>query len=206
MTLFGFLSNDKAFFSIFADLVERIEEAASLLKTMVGTGERPEEYATRIKKVEHECDELTHEVVRKLNTTFITPFDREDIHDLAVKLDDVVDLIDSTADRMVAFGIAWTSTQVQDLVDVLSRQTVVLRKAVSNLGKHDHLLDYCVEIHALENEGDRLFHAGLISLFDTVKDPIELLKQKEIIEKVEHATDKCEDVANVLEAIVLKNA
>ncbi len=204
--MFGFLSNDKAFFGIFADLAGRIDEAASILRSMVGTGERPEEHAARIKRVEHECDDLTHEVVRRLNTTFITPFDREDIHDLAVKLDDVVDLIDSTADRMVAFGIAWTSSQVRDLVDVLARQTGVLRRAVSDLGKHDHLLEHCVEIHALENEADRLFHEGLINLFDTVKDPIELLKQKEIIEKVERATDKCEDVANVLEAIVLKNA
>ncbi|HKY32650.1 MAG TPA: DUF47 family protein [Candidatus Polarisedimenticolia bacterium] len=204
--MFGFLSNDKAFFGIFRDLAERIDEAAGLLRTMVSTGDNPEEYAARIKAVEHQCDELTHDLVRKLNSTFITPLDREDIHDLAVKLDDVVDLIDSTADRMVAFRVAWTSSEVHGLTDVLQRQTQVIRKAVAHLGKPDSILDRCVEIHTLENEGDRLFHAGLVRIFEEVKDPIELLKQKEIIEKVEHATDRCEDVANVLEAIMLKNA
>ena len=204
--MFGFLSNDKVFFAIFADLAGKIHEAAGLLKTMVETGERRDEFAARIKKVEHQCDELTHELVRKLNSTFITPFDREDIHDLAVKLDDVVDLIDSTADRLVAFNVSQTGREVAGLTDVLLRQTDVIKRAVSDLGKSDHILDRCVEIHTLENEGDRLFHEGLVRLFATEQNPIELLKQKEIIEKVERATDRCEDVANVLEGITLKNA
>lgn len=204
--MFGFLSNDKAFFGVFAQLAEKIDEAAKLLRSMVETGDRPEEHASRIKKVEHECDELTHDLVRRLNSTFITPLDREDIYGLAVKLDDVVDVIDSTADRMVAFRVAWTSRQVHGLTDVLQRQTEVLKRAIADLNKRDHILERCVEVHALENEGDRLFHEGLVSIFQEVKDPIELLKQKEIIEKVEHATDRCEDVANVLEAIVVKNA
>ncbi|HZI94891.1 MAG TPA: DUF47 family protein [Patescibacteria group bacterium] len=204
--MFGFLSNDKAFFDIFADMADKINEAAGLLKAMVETAERPEEYAARIKHVEHQCDELTHNLVRKLNSTFITPLDREDIHDLAVKLDDVVDLIDSTADRMVAFRIKGTSVEVHGLTDVLRRQTEVIKLAVTNLGRTDKILDRCIEIHSLENEGDRLFHKGLVRLFSEVKDPIELLKQKEIIEKIEHATDRCEDVANVLEGIMLKNA
>src|SRR6267142_3158598 len=199
--MFGFLSNDKAFFDIFADLAGKINEAAGLLKAMVETAERPEEYAARIKHVEHQCDELTHNLVRKLNSTFITPIDREDIHDLAVKLDDVVDMIDSTADRMVAFRITGTSLEVHGLTDVLRRQTEVIKLAVANMSKTDKILDRCIEIHSLENEGDRLFHAGLVRLFQEVKDPIELLKQKEIIEKIEHATDRCEDVANVLEGI-----
>ena len=204
--MFGFLSNDKVFFAIFADLAAKIHEAAGLLKTMVETGEHRDEFAARIKKVEHQCDELTHELVRKLNSTFITPFDREDIHDLAVKLDDVVDLIDSTADRLVAFNVSHTVHEVAGMSDVLLRQTDVIRRAVSDLGKSDHILDRCVEIHTLENEGDRLFHEGLVRLFAMEKNPIELLKQKEIIEKVERATDRCEDVANVLEGITLKNA
>ena len=204
--MFGFLSNDKAFFDIFADLAGKINEADGLLKAMVDTAERPDEYAARIKHVEHQCDELTHNLVRKLNSTFITPIDREDIHDLAVKLDDVVDLIDSTADRMVAFRVTGTSQEVHGLTDVLRRQTEVIKLAVANLSKTDKILDRCIEIHSLENEGDQLFHAGLVRLFQEVKDPIELLKQKEIIEKIEHATDRCEDVANVLEGIMLKNA
>ena len=204
--MLGFLSNDKAFFGIFAELADKVHEAAGLLKQMVETGDRPEEFASRIKHVEHQCDEMTHELVRKLNSTFITPLDREDIHDLAVKLDDVVDLIDSTADRMVAFRVTRTSRQVLDLTDVLMRQTDVIKQAVANLNRTDHILDRCIEIHSLENEGDRLFHEGLVGLFSEIKDPIELLKQKEIIEKIEHATDRCEDVANVLEGILLKNA
>ena len=144
--------------------------------------------------------------MRKLNSTFITPLDREDIHDLAVKLDDVVDLIDSTADRMVAFGVTWTSSEIADLTDVLKRQTEVMKQAVGDLSKSDYILARCVEIHSLENEADRLFHTGLVRMFHEIKDPIELLKQKEIIEKIEHATDRCEDVANVLEGIMLKSA
>lgn len=204
--MFGMITNDKAFFDIFIELAGGIHEAAGLLNAMVSSGQRREEYAARIKAVEHQCDELTHELVRKLNSTFITPIDREDIHDLAVKLDDVVDLIDSTADRLVAFDVRRALSQVDALSDVLQRQTAVIKLAVANLSKSDRILDRCVEIHTLENEGDRIFHQGLVELFRQEKDPIELLKQKEIIEKVEHATDRCEDVANVLEGIVLKNA
>ncbi|HEY3175126.1 MAG TPA: DUF47 family protein [Candidatus Polarisedimenticolia bacterium] len=204
--MFGFRSNDRIFHDIFTELAEKIHEAAGLLKSMVETGERREEYASRIKKVEHQCDELTHKLVRTLNSTFITPFDREDIHDLVVKLDDVVDLIDSTADRLVAFDVARTGREAAALTDVLLRQTEVIKRAIGELGRPDHILDRCVEIHTLENEGDRIFHEGLVNLFKREQNPIELLKQKEIIEKVEHATDRCEDVANVLEAITLKNA
>jgi uncharacterized protein len=204
--VFGKLSNDKAFFGVFADLSEKIEEAADLLRTMVTKGSGHEESAARIKDVEHACDDLTHELVRRLNSTFITPLDREDIYNLAVKLDDVVDLIDSTADRMVAFGVGGTTPEVQQLTDILQRQTQVMRKAVGHLGKKDSIITHCREIHTLENEADRLFHVGLVRLFRDLKDPIELLKQKELIEKVEAATDRCEDVANVLEQITLKNA
>ena len=204
--MFGFRSNDRIFHNIFLELADKIHEAAGLLKSMVETGERREEYASRIKRVEHQCDELTHKLVRTLNSTFITPFDREDIHDLVVKLDDVVDLIDSTADRLVAFDVARTGRQAAALTDVLERQTAVIKRAIGELGQADRILDRCVEIHTLENEGDRIFHEGLVQLFQREQNPIELLKQKEIIEKVEHATDRCEDVANVLEAITLKNA
>ena len=204
--MFGKLSNDKAFFSVFADLSEKIDQAAEMLHAMVTQGNRHAEFAGRIKEVEHACDDLTHELVRRLNSTFITPLDREDIYNLAVKLDDVVDLIDSTADRMVAFGVGGTLLEVQQLCDVLRRQTQVMCKAVRHLGKHDSIITHCREIHTLENEADRLFHQGLVRMFRDIKDPIELLKQKEIIEKVEAATDRCEDVANVLEQITLKNA
>ena len=204
--MFGLLSNDRKFHDIFVNMAGKINEAAALLKTMVETGERREEYASRIKSVEHQCDELTHQLVRTLNSTFITPFDREDIHDLAVKLDDVVDLIDSTADRLVAFDVSRAGHETAALTDVLLRQTAVIKNALASLGKSDNILDRCVEIHTLENEGDRIFHEGLVNLFRREANPIELLKQKEIIEKVEHATDRCEDVANVLEAITLKNA
>jgi hypothetical protein len=204
--MFGFRSKDKIFHNIFQEVAEKTHEAAGLLKTMLETGDHREEYASRIKDLEHQCDELTHELVRTLNSTFITPFDREDIHDLAVKLDDVVDLIDSTADRLVAFNVSRTGSEAAALTDVLLRQTVVIKRALGQLGKGDSILDRCIEIHTLENEGDQLFHQGLVKLFQREQNPIELLKQKEIIEKVERATDRCEDVANVLEAITLKNA
>ena len=199
--------SQRLFFETFDGMARCAVEAAGILEAMFrnGTGAFPE-HASRIKDVEHRCDDLVHGAVRELNRVFITPFDREDIHDLAVKLDDVVDLIDSTADRLVAFNVSQTGPEVAGMTDILLRQTEVIKRAVSDLGKSDHILDRCVEIHTLENEGDRLFHDGLVKLFATEKDPIELLKQKEIIEKMERATDRCEDVANVLEGITLKNA
>jgi len=202
--MFG--SNDKKFFEAFNTLAEKIVLGAGLLHEMMEKWDRPEETAHRIKALEHECDEITHDLMRRLNRTFITPFDREDIHDLASKLDDVMDFIDNTANRMVVYRFQAPPPEMAAISDVLMRQSAVLREAVANVKQADHILAKCIEIHSLENEGDRIFHSGIARLFSSVTDPIEVIKQKDLLETVEKATDKCEDAANVLESIMLKNA
>ena len=202
--MFG--SGDRKFFEAFDTMSAKIHDAAGILLEMMKKFDRPEEYAHRIKALEHECDSLTHDLVRRLNKTFITPLDREDIHGLATKLDDVIDLIDNTADRTIVYNFTTPPPEMEQMADILHRQTATLMDAVKNMRKPDHLLQKCREIHALESEGDRVFHLGMGRLFDSVTDPIEVIRQKDILETIERATDKAEDAAVVLEGISLKNA
>jgi predicted phosphate transport protein (TIGR00153 family) len=162
--------------------------------------------ALRIKSLEHECDELTHALVLKLNKTFITPFDREDIYNLATKLDDVMDYIDNTSNRMISYNIKSPPPEMAPLADVLHRQTAVLKDAAANLRNSDHIIQKCVEIHTLENEGDRVFHEGIARIFNGGAQAIDIIKHKDLLEALETATDKCEDAANVIETITVKNA
>jgi uncharacterized protein len=197
---------DEKFFKIFGQMTVYILEAAEILGRMV---KHPETdlapLALQIKDLEHKGDELTHKVIDELNKTFITPIDREDIHDLCAALDDVLDLIDSTATRMVLFRISEPIRSVPEMVEVLLNQAREIGAAVTNLQDNDHVIERCIAINSLENEGDRLFQSAISSMFDEVKDPIDVIKRKEIIETLETATDKAEDVANVLESIIVKN-
>lgn len=183
-----------------------ILEAAEILGNMV---RHPKEdlspLAAKIKDLEHKGDELTHSVIDELNKTFITPIDREDIHDLCAALDDVLDLIDNTATRIVLFRITETIRAVPEMCDVLLSQAKTMGAAVSDLQNNDHVVEHCIEINSLENDADKLFQTAIAALFEEVKDPIEVIKRKEIIETLEAATDKAEDVANVLESIIVKN-
>jgi hypothetical protein len=162
--------------------------------------------AAKIKDLEHLGDDLTHTVIDELNKTFITPIDREDIHDLSAALDDVLDVIDQTAVRIVLFQIRVPIREVPEMALVLLNQVRELSAAVARLQDNDHVVERCVEINRLENDADRLFQLAIGSLFEEVKDPIDVIKRKEIIESMERATDKAEDVSNVLESIVVKNA
>jgi hypothetical protein len=141
-----------------------------------------------------------------LNKTFITPIDREDIYNLCTALDDVLDLIDSTAARIVLFKITEPISELPAMAGVLLSQAKEIEAAVSKLQDNDHVVERCIEINRLENDADRLFQNAIGCLFEEVKDPIDVIKRKEIIETLEHATDKAEDVANVLETITVKNA
>jgi len=200
-------SKDEKFFKIFNQMVVHILAAAEILREMVeNPGGDLQALAARIKDLEHIGDELTHRVIRELNKTFITPIDREDIHDLSTALDDVLDLIDTTAARIVLFKITDPIPEAPELATVLLSQVKEISAAVSKLQDNDHVVERCIEINRLENDGDRLFQTAIGRLFDEVKDPIDVIKRKEIIETMEHATDKAEDVANVLETITVKNA
>jgi len=158
-----------------------------------------------IRNIEREGDELTHKVLTKLNQTFITPFDREDIHQLASKLDDVLDFINAACSRIAMYRITTPPVAAGVLARIILMQSEEMQKAVSLMHKNGNILTHCVEINRLENEADLVAEHGIAKLFDEEKDPINLIKNKELLEFLERATDKAEDVANVLETVVLKN-
>jgi len=194
------------FHEMFVALAENIREGSNVLVELLQMDDGAEKYAERIKDLEHVGDNMTHTLMTRLNQTFITPFDREDIHLLASRIDDVLDLIDAAASRMVTYRIERVRPGVADLARVLQEATGQVAAAVRALGKQDHILIHCIDINRLENESDRLSRTLIVQLFDEEKDPLQIIKWKEIIEVIETAVDKCEDVANVLEAIALKNA
>jgi len=205
--MFRLLPKEEKYFDMFNNMAARVMEGALLLQKLFRDFERHAEYADQIKDIEHTCDEITHDIVRRLNQTFITPIDREDIHALAGQLDDVIDYIEYVSRRTVLFRIEKTSSYAQRLCDVVVRMVSTLEQAVVALGRHgDTVMQKCVELHALENEGDLIHHEAVENLFDNEHDPIRLLKWKELYEALEETIDKCEDASNTLEAIVLKNA
>jgi hypothetical protein len=200
------LPRERSFFSLFTELTGNVNEGAQALSALFRNYRDVAAQAERIKAFEHKGDDLTHEIITKLNQTFVTPFDREDIHELTTKIDDVLDLIDAVATRLVIYRVERLRPGAAELADVLVRATAQIHAAVSRLEKHDGILDHCIEINRLENEGDAAVRKAIARLFEEEKDPIEVLKWKEILEVLETASDKCEDVANIIEAVVLKSA
>ncbi len=200
------LPNEKAFFVIFTEQAENIHAGAKALIEMLEHYTEVPAKAARIKDLEHKGDTITHNLMTRLNQTFITPFDREDIHELASTMDDVLDLIDATAGRLVLYRVEQIRPGVLDLAKILWQATEQVLAAVRVLEKQNHILEHCIEINRLENEGDQLCRSLIVRLFDEEKDPVQIIKWKEIIEVLEIAIDKCEDVANVMEGVVLKSA
>lgn len=200
------LPRERSFFTLFTEVTTNIEAGARALAAIFADYRDLAQKVNHVKDLEHRGDQLSHEIFTKLNQTFITPLDREDIHELTSKMDDVLDLIDAVATRLVIYKIEKVRPGAKELADILVRATGEIHAAVGRLEKPDGILDYCIRINSLENEGDRTVRAAIADLFEREKDPVELLKWKEILEVLETATDKCEDVANVLEAVVLKSA
>ncbi len=202
------IPREAKFFDMFAEMAENMTEAAKLLTHVLNTVSVPEINAgvKKIKEHEHIGDEMTHAVLKKLNQTFITPFDREDIHKLASSLDDVLDFINAAAVRMSLYKIENPPAAAGKLAALIVRQSEELTKAVRLLEKQNHVLDHCVEINNLEDQADQICREAIAHLFEHEKDPITLIKFKELYEVLETATDKAEDAANVLEAVVLKSA
>ena len=202
-----FLPREEEFFDLFVQVATRNKEAARLLRDLFDAApERRTPVVEAIKRLEHEADQLTHEVVNRLDRTFITPLDREDIHQLASDLDDVMDAIDGTARRAQIFHLAAAPAPVKVLVEVIERMVAVLGEAVSRLKKGDDVMRYCVEAKKLEEEGDAIYHEALGQLFEKEKDALEVIKWKEIYDNLERTLDQAEDVANVIESITLKHA
>ncbi len=200
------LPRDQTFFAMFVELAETVKEGATALVEMLRRYDDPQGYAEKIKEIEHKGDTITHNLITKLNQTFITPFDREDIHHLSSRIDDVLDLVDAASSRMVLYQIRTVRPGVRELAEVLEQSAARILDAVRVLEKRDGILDLCIEINRLENESDRLSRDLIARLFAEEKDPVEILKWKEIIETLETGTDKAEDVANVIETITVKGA
>jgi len=200
------LPREETFFQMFNELAENIDAGAKAMVELLENFTNVPVQVEIIKGLEHKGDNITHALMKRLDQTFITPFDREDIHELSSKIDDVLDLTDAAASRLVTYRVESIRPGVADLAKVLKLATGEVVAAIKVLEKHDHILDHCIEINRLENEGDRLSRALIAQLFDEEKDPVQIIKWKEIIEVLETAIDKCEDVANVIESVILKNA
>jgi len=205
--VFRLLPRDEKFFDLFEQQAGHIVAAARVLEEMTLLYAGARDSAERVKDLEHEGDTITHEIVRRLNTTFVTPIDREDIYALASRLDDVLDLIDAVADRLVLYKIDTASDGCVAMAKIIVKTAEETDRAVRCLRTlspfyHKH----AVEVNRLENEADRLLRDQLAMLFEGTKDAIEVIKWKELYETMEAVTDRCEDVVNVIEGIVLKMA
>jgi hypothetical protein len=200
------IPREQKFFRMFTDVSENLIEGARLLHDMLKNPVDLQSRTKRLQEVEHRGDEMTHNIIRMLNQTFITPFDREDIHRLTSSLDDVLDFVNGAAVRMALYRITAPPPAAADLAALIVSQSEELSKGVSLLESNKKVLDHCTEVNRLENEADRISRRAIAELFDQEKDPIQLIKIKELYEVLETATDKAEDAANVLEAVVLKSA
>ncbi len=201
------IPRDTKFFDLFADMARNLGEGARLLKQTLDDFKDVDTRVQQLKDIEHRGDEMTHNVLTRLNQTFITPFDREDIYRLASSLDDVLDFVYAAGVRLIMYKITSAPEAASQLADIIIKQCDQLSQAMVKLDKkNDQLLENCVEINRLENEADQIARAAIALLFDKEKDPISLIKLKELYEVLETATDKAEDAANVLEGVVLKSA
>lgn len=200
------LPREQSFFRMFVEQAENVQAGAQALVDMLENYGDPAIGAERVKAFEHAGDLITHNIVKKLNQTFITPFDREDIHELASRIDDVIDLADAVATRLITYRVKEILPGVLDLAKTVRDSTAQIVAAVRVLEEEDHILDYCIEINRLENVADHQSRELIAQLFEHEKDPVQIIKWKEIVETLEFAADKCEDVANVIETVTLKNA
>jgi len=201
-----FMPREEGFFELFVKQAQNIEKGARALVELLTHYTGVPEQVQSIKAIEHEGDEITHGILTKLNQTFITPFDREDIHALSSQLDDVIDLVDAAASRFVLYRVASVKPGTLELSKVLLLATTEVTAAVRAIDTPNEALRHCVEINRYENESDRLCRTLIAQLFDEEKDPVQIIKWKEIFEVIETAVDKCEDVANVIEGVILKSA
>ncbi|HUR79656.1 MAG TPA: DUF47 family protein [Thermoanaerobaculia bacterium] len=206
MARFSLIPREGKFYEDFMQFADQIREGARLLEQMVATDPPASERADEIKEIEHQCDHLTHEVIQRLNKTFVPPIDREDIHELARALDDVMDEIDSAAHLIPLYRITKLRSGARELVHVIVEQADEIRKAVEALEERKGVVECAIEINRLENEADRIHKTAIGALFAEETNPIVVLKWKEIFDVLEQATDRCEDVANLLEGVVVKHS
>lgn len=206
-----FVPKDKKFFPLFEQAGSNLIEMSKLLKESVNTTdlEQRKSLSKKLEDLEHVGDNITHQIHLELGRNFITPFDREDIHALASSLDDVADFIHGASNRMQLYQVEKATEPMIELADLILEATEHVAKALyelKDLKNIRNITDSCVRINSVENKADYIFDKALADLFEYEKDAISLIKHKEVISAMEDATDKCEDVANVLESILVKNA
>jgi predicted phosphate transport protein (TIGR00153 family) len=204
--MFRLFPRNLAFFDLFDEAAQNMVLGSRLLKEMMETYHDVEQKAREIKRVESVGDSITHTIFRNLNQTFITPIDREDIYALASGIDDVLDWVEATSDQFVVFKIEKPTQEAIQLADIIYRSAEELGRGIAQLSKVKDMNATFVTVNSLENEADRITRDAIARLFENEKDPIMVIKWKEIYENLEEGTDRCEDVANVLEQILLKHA
>ncbi len=202
-----FFPKETDFFAIFDQMASNASHATALLVDLLKNFKDIEDRVQKIYNAEQDGDMLTHDVMKKLNKSFLTPIDREDIHALASRMDDILDLVWAVADRIKIFNISKPSEDALSIAGDLDRTVDVINRAITELRnkKYEHVQDLCIEINRLENRIDRNYKAALARLFEKEPDPILIIKWKDIYEHLEEAANRCEDVANTLEAIILKH-
>ncbi len=209
MVRLPFIPKEHKFFDLFEESAANSLKAAEALKEMIDTWQFLDSRVAEITELEHRGDTITHQIISMLHRTFVTPFDREDIALLAHTLDDIIDFIHASADAMFIYKIEKPTERAKELADIIIRGVAEVQKAVVGLRRRSaikQILEGCVEINRLENMADRVYRAAIAELFDDTKDIATLIKWREIYEHMESATDRCEDVANVLEGVALKHA
>jgi hypothetical protein len=204
-----FIPKEEKFYDLFEELINKIEEGGKIFLCMVEQYEYPLPKITKLKELEHEADVITHRTYEKMHKSFLTPLDREDIYALVNKMDSILDMIEASAARMNLYKVKKPTKVIIDqariLNDAISKVKLIVY-AMRDMKNSKMIIDACVEINTLENEGDIVMRTAMVDLFEHEKDAIELIKWKEIFERIEEALDVCEDVSNIVEGIVLKHA
>lgn len=203
---FTLVPKERQFFVLFREDVDNLRTALGVLGDMLAGDDDLAGYARRLRDLEHLGDGITHRIIRELNTTFITPFDREDIYALASTLDDVLDLVEETADTIILDGIEVITPEAREMGRILLQIGDELVQAVNCLDSRENMSEHIVRIHDLENEGDRVTRSSISSLFQSSGDAIQIIKWKDVYALLEKTVDTTEDIANILENVSIKNA
>ncbi len=209
MVRFPFLPREEKFFDLFEESARNLVKAAQLLANLLEDWQDVAEKASQITELEHHGDNITHRIIAQLHSTFVTPIDREDIAQLANRMDDVMDFIEGAAVALVLYAVDKPTERAKELADILVRVTSEVSKAMPRLRKRkelSHMREHCIEINRLENEADSAIRSALAELFHDHVDLTDVIKWREIYEHMENATDRCEDIADVLEGVMIKRA
>jgi predicted phosphate transport protein (TIGR00153 family) len=209
MVRLPFIPKEQKFFELFEESSQNIVKASQALKEMLDSWQFIDSRVAEITEMEHQGDTITHQIISLLHRTFVTPFDREDVALLAHTMDDVLDFVHSAADAMFIYKVDSATDRAKELADIIVRGATEVDMAVRGLRRRSELkmiMERCVEINRLENMADRVYRAAMAELFENTSDVAKLIKWREIYEHMEAATDRCEDVANVLEGVALKHA